>query len=105
MFTALLVLLLQALVAARDAAPGEWAEAERQRLARRAAQLDEGLAKERQKRLHAARLLRALKKLDEEDGVTDGKGLNRSVRLCCLRHSGKRLVILHRSFDWCALLY
>eukprot|EP00878_Enallax_costatus_P043967 GHUV01052093.1.p1 GENE.GHUV01052093.1~~GHUV01052093.1.p1 ORF type:complete len:581 (+),score=258.09 GHUV01052093.1:198-1940(+) len=64
---------LKALVAARDAAPGEWAEAERQRMDTRAQQLEEGLNKERQKRLHAARLLRALRKLDEGD---DGKGLN-----------------------------
>lgn len=68
---------VQALIAARDAAPEKWAEAEQRRLAQRAEQLDEGLAKERQKRLHAARLLRALKKLDEQDGLLDDKGINR----------------------------
>lgn len=69
-----LVLLLQALVAAREAAPGEWVQTERQRLEKRAQQLEDGLTKERQKRLHAARLLRAFNKLEEGK---EGPGLSR----------------------------
>lgn len=63
--------LLQAQVSARGSNPEHWAAAERERLAARAAQLDEALARERQKRLHAARLLRALHKLDEQQQADD----------------------------------
>lgn len=80
-----LLLQWQAQVAARGADPEQWAAAEQQRLEARAAQIEEGLAKERQKRLHAARLLRALKKLDEQQGEellpAGCKGLNRYVLL------------------------
>jgi hypothetical protein len=76
--------VLQAQVNARGSNPQQWAAAERERLAARAAQLDETLARERQKRLHAARLLRALHKLDEQQQADDAlllpgpcKGLNR----------------------------
>jgi hypothetical protein len=77
---------VQAQVNARGSNPEHWAAAERERLAARAAQLDEALARERQKRLHAARLLRALHKLDEQQqqqaddallGLGPCKGLNR----------------------------
>jgi len=77
----IVVCIHQALVAARGAAPEHWAEVERKRLARRAAELDEALARERQRRLHAGRLLRALTKVDESGGGTDllmgGKGMSR----------------------------
>ncbi|WIA40445.1 hypothetical protein OEZ86_013802 [Tetradesmus obliquus] len=62
---------IKAQVSARGSNPEHWAAAERERLAARAAQLDEALARERQKRLHAARLLRALHKLDEQQQADD----------------------------------
>ncbi|KAF8055913.1 hypothetical protein HT031_006552 [Scenedesmus sp. PABB004] len=65
---------LKALVAARGAGPEQWAEAEARRLARRAAQLDAALERERGRRLHAARLLRALAKLDEAGDGAAGAG-------------------------------
>eukprot|EP00775_Hariotina_reticulata_P012141 gene12141-12279_t len=55
----------------------KFAKEERKRLARRAAELDEALAKERQRRLHAGRLLRALAKMDDQgasDLLIGGKG-------------------------------
>lgn len=54
----------QALIASREADPAAYAEQERRRLEQRAAQLDDQLANERKKRLHAARLARALHRLD-----------------------------------------
>lgn len=69
--TACCLAVPQALVAAREAAPDQWVESERKRLERRATQLDEALAKERKKRLHAARLARALHTLDEQGSGSD----------------------------------
>lgn len=58
--------LLQALVTARALNPEQWVDTEKRRLERRAAELDAALAKERQRRAHAAKLRGALSKLDED---------------------------------------
>lgn len=58
--------LLQALVTARALNPEQWADAEKRRLEKRAAELDAALAKERQRRAHAAKLRGALNRLDEQ---------------------------------------
>jgi hypothetical protein len=56
----------QALVSARALNPDQFADAEKRRLERRAAELDAALAKERQRRAHAAKLRGALNRLDEQ---------------------------------------
>jgi hypothetical protein len=67
----ILVWFDQALVAAREADPTKWAEAERCRMDKRAAQLDMALAAARKKRQHAARLSRALLQLTVQDEGTE----------------------------------
>lgn len=57
---------LQALVTSRALNPEQYAEAEKQRLDKRAAELDAALAKERQRRSHAAKLRGVLNTLDEQ---------------------------------------
>ena len=59
----MMFVLLQALVAAREADPTKWTESERSRMEKRATQLDMALAGARKKRQHAARLSRALMQL------------------------------------------
>jgi hypothetical protein len=58
--------LPQALLSARALNPDQWADAEKRRLERRAAELDAALSKERQRRAHAAKLRCALGRLDTE---------------------------------------
>lgn len=57
---------MQALVSARALNPEQWADAEKRRLERRAAELDAALAKERKRRAHAAKLRGVLTQLDEQ---------------------------------------
>lgn len=57
---------LQALVTARALNPDQYAEAEKRRLEKRAGELDTALAKERQRRSHAAKLRGVLNTLDEQ---------------------------------------
>lgn len=56
----------QALVTARALNPDQYAEAEKRRLEKRAAELDAALAKERQRRSHAVKLRGVLNTLDEQ---------------------------------------
>lgn len=56
----------QALVTTRALNPDQWADAEKRRLEKRAAELDAALAKERQRRGHAAKLRGVLSRLDEQ---------------------------------------
>jgi hypothetical protein len=53
-------------VSARALNPDQFADSEKRRLERRAAELDAALAKERQRRSHAAKLRGALNRLDEQ---------------------------------------
>lgn len=57
---------LQALVSARALNPEQYADAEKRRLEKRAAELDAAVAKERQRRAHAAKLRGVLSRLDEQ---------------------------------------
>jgi fructose-bisphosphate aldolase class 1 len=73
---------MQALITARALNPEQWADAEKQRLERRAAELDAALTKERQRRAHAAKLRGALSKLDEQCSQASLQSLSKaSARL------------------------
>lgn len=73
---------LQALLSARALNPDQWADAEKRRLERRAAELDAALSKERHRRAHAAKLRCALGRLDTERSraLLLGGGSNRCAR-------------------------
>jgi len=75
---------MQALVSARALNPEQWADTEKRRLERRAAELDAALAKERKRRAHAAQLRDVLTKVDEQCSEASLQSLWRGGARCGL---------------------